>query len=119
MPQSFKEYGRLLVRWLLPASFLLSFIPLSETYYLGNKGEPLLAPVAPLILCVASGLVCITWWVLSLLVWVINGGVRILFRRLDVIRRIYMNLLISVLTGGVKRLAFKKAPSPQWSQSSS
>ncbi|KAF7970245.1 hypothetical protein HWV62_24492 [Athelia sp. TMB] len=38
-------------------------------YYLGTGGEVLLAPIAPLLLCIATGIVAVTWWILRLLMW--------------------------------------------------
>ncbi|KAG5639694.1 hypothetical protein H0H81_005877 [Sphagnurus paluster] len=38
-------------------SFLVAFIPLPTNYYMGTSGEPLFAPIAPLLTTVASGLV--------------------------------------------------------------
>lgn len=51
--------------WLLLSSFALSFVPLPVSYWLGNGGEPLFAPLAPLLLTISTGLVWIVWWLVS------------------------------------------------------
>jgi glycosylphosphatidylinositol deacylase len=65
-----------MLRLLLLPSFLFSFVPLPESFYLGNKGEAALSLIAPLVLILASGLVCISWWILSFLVFCVSkfGG---------------------------------------------
>ncbi|KAJ7228247.1 PGAP1-like protein-domain-containing protein [Mycena pura] len=57
------------LRRLLLFSIFLSVIPLGEKYYLGNRGEPLLCAIAPLLLLVSSGVVCLSWWLLQALLW--------------------------------------------------
>ncbi|KDQ64460.1 hypothetical protein JAAARDRAFT_116582 [Jaapia argillacea MUCL 33604] len=61
---------------LLLLSFTISFIPLPTRYYLGNKGEPLFAPIAPLVLLISSGLVCTTSFVLEAILWVVRKSLR-------------------------------------------
>jgi len=58
------DYTRVLLFYLLPASFILSFVPLSKSLYLGNAGTAIFSPLAPLMLTTASGLVVISWWIL-------------------------------------------------------
>ncbi|KAJ3555841.1 hypothetical protein NM688_g2357 [Phlebia brevispora] len=53
--------------WLLPLSFAISFLPFPVDVWLGNEGEPVLAPLAPLMLLTATGLVCASWWLVTLL----------------------------------------------------
>ncbi|KAJ7126419.1 PGAP1-like protein-domain-containing protein [Mycena crocata] len=60
--------GRPLRRMLL-GSIFLSALPLPENYYLGNRGEPLFALIAPLLLLISSGFVCVSWWILRAFSW--------------------------------------------------
>ncbi|TFK66578.1 PGAP1-domain-containing protein [Pluteus cervinus] len=60
--------GTRLVQVML-VSFVMGFVPLPEKYYLGTRGEPIFALLAPFILLLASGLVFIVWGVLSVLMW--------------------------------------------------
>lgn len=78
--ESFACYCRFLFRYFVPASLLFSIIPLSEALYLGNNGNVLFAPIAPLILLIASGLVCVSWWILAGLLSMI-GRASFLFGR--------------------------------------
>lgn len=64
---SLATFTRLLLHYLLPCSFVLAFIPLPASLYVGNRGIAFLAPVAPVILFIASGLVCVIWGILVLL----------------------------------------------------
>lgn len=61
------------VRWRLPllvlATLLVSLVPLPENMWLGTAGEPLLAPLAPLLLLISTGLVVVFWWVVMALMW--------------------------------------------------
>jgi GPI inositol-deacylase len=52
---------------LLVASFVFSFIPLPVHLWLGNKGEPLLAPLAPIMFLAATGLVSVSCWLITIL----------------------------------------------------
>lgn len=70
--QSLTHYGGSMLRLLLLPSFLFSFIPLPESFYLGNKGEAAFSPIAPLVLILASGLVCVSWWILLFLVFFVS-----------------------------------------------
>lgn len=54
---------------LLAASFVVALLPLSPDYYLGTRGQPFLAFLAPVLLVVATGLVCVSWWLVLLLMW--------------------------------------------------
>lgn len=51
--------------WLLGGFLTLSFVPLPVGYWLGNGGEPLFAPLAPLLLVIVTGLVWIVWWLIA------------------------------------------------------
>lgn len=51
---------------LLIGSFAVACLPLPTNYYLGTKGEPLLAPIAPVILFIVTGLVLVSSWMLSI-----------------------------------------------------
>jgi GPI inositol-deacylase len=81
MQESLACYGRFLLPYFLPASLVFSVIPFSETLYLGNNGNFLLAPIAPLILLIASGLVCVSWWILAGLLSITGRVNRLLFGR--------------------------------------
>lgn len=78
---SLNRYSNLLIRRLLPASFIFSVVPLPKSYYLGNAGEPVFAVVAPLILTISSGLVISTWWFLCVLLAIVGKSTRIFSRR--------------------------------------
>ncbi|KAI0701177.1 PGAP1-like protein-domain-containing protein [Cytidiella melzeri] len=52
---------------LLVASCCISILPLPVHVWLGNRGEPLLVPLAPLMLLIATGLVSVSWWLVLLL----------------------------------------------------
>jgi len=79
--ESLTRYGRFLFRYVLPGSLVSSVIPLSEALYLGNNGNLLLVPIAPLILLIASGLVCVSWWILAGLLSVVGRASSFLFGR--------------------------------------
>ena len=79
--ESLACYSGFLFRYFVPASLLFSVIPLSEALYLGNNGNVLFAPIAPLILLIASGLVCVSWWILAGLLWMIGRASSFLFGR--------------------------------------
>ncbi|KAJ7213710.1 PGAP1-like protein-domain-containing protein [Mycena haematopus] len=72
--------GKPLQRLLL-CSVVLSVVPLPETFYLGNRGEPLFSAIAPLLLLISTGFVCVSWWVLQALIWPLGKLGRIGFRR--------------------------------------
>ncbi|KAG1905635.1 PGAP1-like protein-domain-containing protein [Suillus fuscotomentosus] len=63
---------------LLVASFVVALLPLSPGYYLGTRGEPFLAFLAPVLLVVATGLVCVSWWLVLLLMWPLRFLTRLL-----------------------------------------
>ncbi|TFK43831.1 GPI-inositol-deacylase [Crucibulum laeve] len=79
--ESLAIYGRQMIHQLLPLSLVVAFLPLPEIYFLGNTGEPLLAPIGPLILLIASGLVCVSWWILSALLLAIGKVSKAAFGR--------------------------------------
>lgn len=54
---------------LLLLSLLMSLVPLPVDMWLGNRGEWLLAPIAPLLLFTVSGLVALSWAVVRVLMW--------------------------------------------------
>lgn len=64
---SLAKFLRARLPYLLGASYFISLIPLPAHLWLGNRGEPLLAPLAPLMLLVATGLVSVSWWLVLLL----------------------------------------------------
>jgi glycosylphosphatidylinositol deacylase len=67
---SLATFTHILLRYFLPASFVLAFIPLPPSLYVGNRGTSFLTPIAPVILFIASGLVCVIWGILVLLLTV-------------------------------------------------
>lgn len=79
--QSLSRFGRQKLPKLLLGSFLVSFVPLYGDLYLGNRGEPLLSLIAPLILLVATGLVFVSWWALVVLMWPLGKIARMVFGR--------------------------------------
>lgn len=66
---SLSTFIRIRLSWMLLGSFGLSFVPFQPVAWLGNNGEPLLSPLAPLILLIAAGLISVSWWLLTLLMW--------------------------------------------------
>ncbi|KZT05617.1 PGAP1-domain-containing protein [Laetiporus sulphureus 93-53] len=57
---------------LLPASIVISLLPLPESLWLGNAGEPAFAIIAPILLGVTVGLIAITWVVVGGLVQLVG-----------------------------------------------
>ncbi|KAJ7682382.1 PGAP1-like protein-domain-containing protein [Mycena polygramma] len=72
--------GKPLQRLLL-SSVVLSFVPLPEKLYLGNRGEPLFFAIGPLLLLISSGFVCVSWWMLQVFMWPLGKLGRVGFRR--------------------------------------
>ncbi|KAJ7853872.1 PGAP1-like protein-domain-containing protein [Mycena leptocephala] len=72
--------GKPLQRMLL-CSVVLSVVPLPEKFYLGNRGDPLFALIAPLLLLISSGFVCVSWWMLQAFMWPLGKLRRSVFRR--------------------------------------
>ena len=66
---SLEVFARTRVRWLLGAALVFSFVPLPEGWYLGNAGEPVFAPLAPVLLLLSTGLVGVSWYTLRVLMW--------------------------------------------------
>jgi len=87
------EYIQVLFYYLLPASFLLSFVPLPKSLYLGNAGIAIFSPLAPLILTITSGLVVLSWWILYSLLCIV-GCAQNLLRIRSVSVTIFLTLLI-------------------------
>ncbi|KAF8213968.1 PGAP1-like protein-domain-containing protein [Mycena galopus ATCC 62051] len=79
--QSLVLFTRKPLRRLLLCSVVLSVVPLPETFYLGNRGEPLFSAIAPLLLLISTGFVCVSWWVLQVLIWPLGKLGRIGSRR--------------------------------------
>ncbi len=65
---------------LLGATLVISLLPLSKDYVLGNGGEVVFAPLTPLVLLIATGLVTVSWWVLCAVMWPIHKAGRVLAR---------------------------------------
>lgn len=70
-----------MLRYLLPASFFASFLPLPASLYLGTQGDTIFAFLGPIILLIASGLVVVVWWILCILLWSIARLHRLVTRR--------------------------------------
>lgn len=66
---------------LLIGSYAVGLLPFPANYYMGTKGEPLIAPVAPLLVFIVAGLVYTSWWILVLLLWPLSRLGRLLPRR--------------------------------------
>ncbi|KAJ6616258.1 PGAP1-like protein-domain-containing protein [Mycena sp. CBHHK59/15] len=69
------------LRRLFMTSLVFSMLPLPEKYYLGNRGEPVLSVIAPLLLLISSGFVCVSWWILQALIWPLGKLGRLSSRR--------------------------------------
>ncbi|KAF9037812.1 PGAP1-domain-containing protein [Hymenopellis radicata] len=67
--QSFTLFVQQRLLLLSTASFLIGFVPLPASIFLGNHGIPLLAPIGPLLLLISTGLVGCSCVLLSLLIW--------------------------------------------------
>ena len=78
---SLATYSRMLLRYFLPASFVLAFVPLPPSLYVGNRGIAFLAPIAPVVLFIASGLVCVVWGIVVLLLTICGKVSSLLFCR--------------------------------------
>ncbi|KAH8113449.1 PGAP1-domain-containing protein [Phellopilus nigrolimitatus] len=63
--QSLRYLCQLLPRAMI-LFFIISLLPLPSWLWLGNSGEPIFAPIAPLILLLSSGLVILSWNLLVL-----------------------------------------------------
>jgi glycosylphosphatidylinositol deacylase len=70
--QSMRYYEKVLSRFLIPVSFLASFLPWPPEFYLGLGSSAIFAPLAPLILLLASGLVVVSWWALRLCLFLLR-----------------------------------------------
>ena len=80
VPESLSRSTRGTLPRLLVATFVLSLLPLPKDYLLGNGGEVIFAPHAPVFLLIATGLLVLSWWILRLLMWPIHKSKRILAR---------------------------------------
>ncbi|KAH9047006.1 PGAP1-like protein-domain-containing protein [Lactarius deliciosus] len=78
---SLSVFTRVTLPRLLGATFAISLLPLPRDYALGNGGEIVFAPLAPLVLLIATGLVTVSWWVLCITMWPIRKAGRVLARR--------------------------------------
>jgi hypothetical protein len=97
------------------ASFLVSFVPLPVDYYLGNEGEALFAPIAPVLLLLASGLVFVTWWVLTILMWSIGNIGTLFLGRSVVVFVVVHNFMNSVEgTGDARSGALEEPLLSRW-----
>jgi hypothetical protein len=65
---------------LMGATFIVSLLPLSKDYVLGNGGEVAFALLTPLTLLLVTGLVTISWWVICILMWPVRKLGRIIKR---------------------------------------
>jgi len=57
---------------LLGVSFVVSLLPLSQDYVLGNSGEVFFALLTPLILLLVTGLVIVSWWAICIIMFPIR-----------------------------------------------
>ncbi|KAF7355691.1 GPI inositol-deacylase [Mycena sanguinolenta] len=67
--QSLASFTGKPLQGLLLCSIVLSAVPLPESFYLGNRGQPLFSIIAPLLLLISTGFVCLSWWMLQALIW--------------------------------------------------
>lgn len=67
--QSLDHFIRYRLPALLVAAFLIGLIPAPADFLLGNRGEPVLAIIAPLLLTIAAGLVCSSVALLKIVLW--------------------------------------------------
>ncbi|KAL0577563.1 GPI inositol deacylase [Marasmius crinis-equi] len=95
--RSLETFGRRTYPKLLIASFVISFIPLPEEYYLGNAGTYVFAPIAPILLTMATGLVCVSWALLNVLMWPMEKIGRLFASRQRVdVKRARRSILLSM-----------------------
>ena len=100
--ESLSRFTRGTLPRLLVATFILSLLPLSKDYVLGNGGEVFFAPHAPFVLLIATGLVVVSWWLLGVLMWPIRKSKRILTRTksetgLGIARTTLLSMLIILI----------------------
>lgn len=113
--QSLSTYSHRTLQGLMLASFLVSFVPLPVDYYLGNEGEALFAPIAPVLLLLASGLVFVTWWVLTILMWSIGNIGTLFLGRSVVVFVVVHNFMNSVEgTGDARSGALEEPLLSRW-----
>ncbi|KAH9019092.1 PGAP1-like protein-domain-containing protein [Lactarius hengduanensis] len=74
--ESLSVFTRATLPRLLGATLAISLLPLPRDYVLGNGGEIVFAPLAPLVLLIATGLVTVSWWVLCITMWPIRKAGR-------------------------------------------
>ena len=79
VPQSLTMFISSAFTKLLIVSFMVACLPLPTNYYLGTRGEPLLAPIAPVILFIVTGLVSVSWWILTIFMWLVGHIGRLLY----------------------------------------
>lgn len=69
LPQALSTFIKSLLPRLILISLLAAVLPLRTSAYLGLSGEPLFAPLAPVLVLLSTGLVIIISWLLSLLTY--------------------------------------------------
>ncbi|KAI0329552.1 GPI-inositol-deacylase [Cubamyces sp. BRFM 1775] len=67
--RSLEFFMRKRMPWLMVGSYCISLLPLRVGVWLGNGGNPALAPLATILLPITFGLVCVLWWTLQFLMW--------------------------------------------------
>lgn len=92
VPSSLGHFIGAHIRKLVMACFVVSLVPLPESYYLGTRGEPLFAPISVLLIALAGGLVYVSWWLLVALMWPIGKIARLLSRFVMCTARLYTAL---------------------------
>ena len=60
--------------------FVISLLPLPNKMWLGNTGEFIFSPIAPLILLISTGMVCLTWIVLRLCLYLLGKPLALVMR---------------------------------------
>ena len=59
-------------------SVFISVLPLHVGVWLGNRGQPMFALLAPFLLLIVTGLVAVSWWILKVCIWTWRVVMRIL-----------------------------------------
>ncbi|KAI9064870.1 GPI-inositol-deacylase [Trametes sanguinea] len=78
---SLELFVRRRMPWLVALAYAVSLLPLRAGVWLGNRGDPVFAPLAALLLPIAFGLVCVSWWLLLALIWPLKSVMRRFGRR--------------------------------------
>ncbi|OSD04507.1 GPI-inositol-deacylase [Trametes coccinea BRFM310] len=78
---SLEFFARRRMPWLVALAYVVSLLPSRAGVWLGNRGDPMFAALAVLLLPIAFGLVCVSWWLLMALMWPLKSVLRRFGRR--------------------------------------